>query len=244
MEKNRFVQTAEYHTHTFYSDGKGTMEQNVQMARKIGLKTIGISDHGYRHMGFGVKYKDYPKMKEEILRLREKYPDIEILLGVEANILDDSGEIDVDDFILQYVDYVMAGYHFGSAITKMRGLRNHICNYIKPLKNLEIEYNTRALVNAMRRNNLFILTHPGDKGRIDTLEVAKVAKETDTILEINTHHPNLSVEQLKLIKDMDLKFSVGADAHHPTHIGILDQAYQNILKSGISVDKIINLEER
>ena len=158
--------------------------------------------------------------------------------------MDDSGEIDVDDFILQYVDYVMAGYHFGSAITKMRGLRNHICNYIKPLKNLEIEYNTRALVNAMRRNNLFILTHPGDKGRIDTLEVAKVAKETDTILEINTHHPNLSVEQLKLIKDMDLKFSVGADAHHPTHIGILDQAYQNILKSGVSVDKIINLEER
>ena len=40
------------------------------------------------------------------------------------------------------------------------------------------------------------------------------------------------------------KFSVGADAHHPTHIGILDQAYQNILKSGVSVDKIINLEER
>ena len=46
---------AEYHTHTKYSDGKSTMEENVLFARKIGLRKIGISDHGYRHKGFGVK---------------------------------------------------------------------------------------------------------------------------------------------------------------------------------------------
>ncbi len=243
-EKNKWIQTAEYHTHTFYSDGKGTMEQNVCAARALGIKTIGISDHGYRHMGFGVKYKNYPKMKEEILKLREKYPDMEILLGVEANILDDTGLIDVDDYILQYVDYVLAGYHFGSSVTKFRGIRNHVCNFLKPLKKFEIEYNTRALINAMKRNDLFILTHPGDKGIIDTLAVAKAAQETNTVLEINAHHPNLSLEQLKMIKDMELKFSVGADAHYPEHVGQLQRAYDNIEQSGLSIDKIINLETR
>lgn len=243
-EKSKtWILTAEYHTHTFYSDGKSTMEDNVIAARNCGIKTIGISDHGYRHMGFGVSYRDYPKMKDEVLKLRDKYPDMEILLGVEANILDDTGLIDVDDYILRYVDYVMAGYHFGSSITKPRGLRNHVCNFIKPLKRFEVDYNTRALINAMKQNDLFILTHPGDKGDIDTKEVAKVAMETGTILEINTHHANLSAAQLSLIKDWDLKFSVGADAHRSEHIGNLEVALKNIREAGLSLDKVINLKE-
>lgn len=244
MEKNRWIQTAEYHTHTYYSDGKSTMEENVKRARELGLKTVGISDHGYRHMGFGVSYTEYPKMKDEILRLREKYPDITILLGVEANILDDTGLIDVDDYILQYVDYVMAGYHFGSSVTKPRGIRNHLFNFIKPFKRFEVDYNTKALINAMKQNDLFILTHPGDKGDIDTLEVAKAAKETGTILEINAHHCNLSREQLLLIKDMDLRYSVGADAHHFEHIGRVEKALGTIEGVGLDIDRIINLEER
>lgn len=243
LEKNRWIQTAEYHTHTYYSDGKSSMEENVKQAMRLGMKTIGISDHGYRHMGFGVSYKEYPKMKDEVLRLREKYPDITILLGVEANILDDTGLIDVDDHILQYVDYVMAGYHFGSSVTKLRGIRNHICNFIKPLKQFEVEYNTKALINAMKQNDLFILTHPGDKGDVDIVEVAKAAKRTGTILEINAHHCNLSKEQLLLIQGMDLRYSVGADAHHFSHIGSISNVLKTIEEVGLDVNSIINLEK-
>lgn len=53
---------ADYHTHTIFSNGKngkrkhaiGTIEENVQEAIKKGLKTIGISDHGYRHLLYGL----------------------------------------------------------------------------------------------------------------------------------------------------------------------------------------------
>ena len=67
---------ADYHTHTYYSDGKSTIEDNVKIAIARGLKTIGISDHGYKHYYFGVKYDNYAKIRAEIDALKEKYKNI------------------------------------------------------------------------------------------------------------------------------------------------------------------------
>lgn len=232
---------AEYHSHTKYSDGKATMAEMVEAAYQLGYETYGISDHGYRHGFFGVKYKDYPLMRDEIDRLQEKYPDMKLLLGVEANILDNRGNIDVDDYILNYVDYVMAGYHFGSKPPDLRGLVNHLYNYSKSFSYKEIEYNTAALIEAMRQNQLFILTHPGDKGPIDTLAVAKAAQETGTILEINAHHPNLSVKQLMEVKHLDITFSVGSDAHRPEHLAYISDAIDRAQIAGVDLSRITNV---
>lgn len=236
---------ADYHTHTIYSDGKGTMEENVRAALKRGLRTIGISDHGHQHMGFGMKYDRIQYMREEIDLLKEKYREesIEILLGVECNILDDEGSIDMDDRIRPYFDYIMAGYHFGSRPTHLlRGLRNHVNNYIRPLKHKEVDYNTRSLIESMRKNRLFVLTHPGDKGDIDIVEVAKVAVETNTLLEINARHQNLSVEQLQKIQGLKVRYIIGSDAHIPKNVGVFDRALERVDEAGIDISNIVNLK--
>lgn len=62
---------ADYHTHTIYSHGKGTIEDNVKVAIEKNIKTIGISDHGYKHIAYGVKYDSIAKMREEIDKLNE-----------------------------------------------------------------------------------------------------------------------------------------------------------------------------
>lgn len=229
------------HTHTIYSDGKSTIEENVQHAVKIGLKKLGISDHGYGHLGFGVKYEDYPKMRKEMEDLQAKYPQIKLSLGVECNILDDLGTIDIDDYILSFVDYVIAGYHFGSTPCRIRGVKNHICNFIVPLKNQEIQYNTNALVNAMANNKIDILAHPGDKGNIDIEKVAIMAEKTGTILEINQRHHNLTYEQLLITKNYDIRYILSSDAHKAQHIGVVDDAYQRAVRAGIDREKIVNL---
>ena len=101
---------ADYHTHTVYSHGKGTIEENVKVAISKGIKTLGISDHGYKNVAYGVKIDDFKRMREEIDMLNEKYNDqIKILLGVECNILDNNGNIDLNDKFDKYLDYVMAG---------------------------------------------------------------------------------------------------------------------------------------
>lgn len=233
---------AEYHCHTIYSDGKSTMEEMVAQGQKIGLSVIGISDHGYKHLGFGVKKKDYPKMRDEVNRLQEKYPDIKILLGVEANILDDKGNLDVDDYVRNYIDYALAGYHFGSTPQNLRGVLNHSRNYIKSLKAKEIDYNTNAIIETIKNNEILAITHPGDKGWVNIEEIAKVAENYKVALEINAHHEFLSKEQLEITKKYDLKYILGSDAHHKEHFKKAELSLKRSVDSGIDLTKIINLQ--
>lgn len=234
--------TADYHTHTKYSDGKSTIEENIKSAIKKNLRTVGITDHAYKHAGFGVKYEDYDRIREEIDILKEKYKDIEILMGTECNVLDDKGNIDLDEHILSLVDYVMAGYHYGSMIKNARGGINHLCNLIGPLKHTQLEYNTNALINAMKNNDIFILTHPGDKGYVDIEAIAEVAQKTDTILEINERHHNLTTGQLIKIRNYDIKYVISSDAHLAKNVGEVDEAMKRVVDSKLDVKRIINLQ--
>ncbi len=232
---------ADYHTHTVYSHGKGSIEDNVKEAISKGIKTIGISDHGYKHMNFGVKVKDISKMRDEIDKLKLKYDNIEILLGMECNILDENGNIDINDNIMPLLDYVMAGYHFGSMPTSIKGMINHCNNYVVKNKRAK-EYNTKAIINAMRKNDIFIITHPGDKGDVYIQEIAKVAKETNTRLEINSSHGFLSVSQLKEIKHIGNKFIIGSDAHKPENVGNFELAMKNIREADLDLSLVENIK--
>lgn len=232
---------ADYHTHTKYSHGKGTIEENVLEAISKGIKTIGISDHGYKHLSYGIKLNDIYKMREEIDKLNEKYSNIEILLGMECNILDCHGNIDIHDKIIENCDYIMAGYHFASTPTSLKSMLNHCNNYM--IKNEKSkEYNTNALINAMRNNDIFIITHPGDKGDVYIEEVAKIAKSTNTRLEINSSHGFLNSNQLMKIKNIGNRFVIGSDAHIPENVGNFDLAMKIIKEANVDISLIENIK--
>ena len=232
---------ADYHTHTKYSHGKGTIEENVLEAISKGIKIIGISDHGYKHLAYGIKLNDIYKMREEIDKLNEKYSNIEILLGMECNILDSYGNIDINDKIIENRDYIMAGYHFASTPTSLKSMLNHCNNYI--IKNeMAKDYNTNAIINAMKNNDIFIITHPGDKGDVYIEEIAKVAKNTDTRLEINSSHGFLNSNQLVKIKGIGNKFIIGSDAHVPHNVGNFDLAMKIIKEAGVDLSLIENIK--
>jgi putative hydrolase len=232
---------ADYHTHTKYSHGKGTIEENVLEAISKGIKTIGISDHGYKHLTYGIKLNDIYKMREEIDKLNEKYSNIKVLLGMECNILDNRGNIDINDKIIENCDYIMAGYHFASTPTSLKSMLNHCNNYM--IKNEKSkEYNTNALINAMKKNDIFIITHPGDKGEVYIEEVAKIAKTTDTRLEINSSHGFLNVNQLMKIKNIGNKFVIGSDAHIPENVGNFDLAMKIIKEANLDLSLIENIK--
>ncbi len=236
---------ADYHTHTDYSHGKGTIEENVKVAISKGIKTIGISDHGYRHLTYGIKLDDIFRMKEEIDVLNERYKEIDILLGMECNILDDKGNIDANDKIIEVCDYIMAGYHFGSFPTSIKVAFNHMMNFTSSKLSFQSEkvkqYNTRAVVNAMKNNDIFIITHPGDKGEVYIEEIAKAAKQYNTMLEINSSHGNLNQSQLEQIKHIENKFVIGSDAHTPQNVGNFELALQNIEKAKLNIELVQNI---
>ncbi len=240
---------ADYHTHSTYSgDGKGTIKDNVEAAKEKGLRAVAITDHGPRHIGYGVKKKDIKKIRKEIDELNRVNPDIEVKFGIEANIIGTDGKIDVDNEMKKELDILLAGFHFGSIPDKfIEGVKVQIYNILSPLlPSIERKsrvINTKSVIEAMYKNDIDILTHPGAKASIDTKEVARAAVQNDTALEINSSHGYLTVEYIKIAMKEGAKFVINSDAHTPKDVGNVSKGINRAIKAGLSIDRIINAEE-
>ncbi len=236
---------ADYHTHTRYSHGKGTIEQNVLAARRKGLKKIAITDHGPGHFLYGVRKEDFKKAQQEIAELNKKYDDIEIMLGVEANITGTDGRIDVDEEIISQLDILLVGFHFGALPASLAdGYHIHLKNLggkvIKKLREDARKVNTQALVKAMERYPIDIITHPGAKADIDTASLARAAAAKDVALEINAGHRFMTVEYVRIAKKWGAKFVLSSDAHRPEAVGQVIDAVKVALEAGLTEKDIIN----
>lgn len=250
---------ADYHTHTIYSSypkpsqkhAKGTIRENAESAISKGIKILGITEHGPSHYIYGVNRKMFPKMRKEVDELNKEFQDkgldFKLYLGVESNIIGLDGTIDIRDDDLKYLDYVIMGYHYGAMPKGVKDLFGlYIIQFLGKIglfKNKAKKIMTEAFVNAMEKNDLFMISHPGSKGPIDIVQVARCAEKNNVILEISTKHSELSVENLEKIKDMDIEFALNSDAHAPEGVGIVISGYEKAIKSGLDMKKVKNYIE-
>lgn len=243
---------ADYHTHTRYSHGKGSIEDNVKAALLCGLTEIGIADHGpashsVRRLGVN-KPETLLDIKAEIARLQRKYPNIHILTGVEANVISLDGTIDVPYKILQKLDKILVGLHLmiipkswhdGKCII----FDNMILYKLSKSQRDEIRYhNTQALINAVKRYPIDIITHPGYRLDIDTIELARACAKADTALEINVSHGYLTEEFVKAAASEGVKFVISSDAHRPEDVGRLQMGIDLVKRVGVPTAQVLNLQ--
>lgn len=196
------------HTHTIASGhAYSTLDENINAALDQGIEVLGVSDHastmpGGPHPFYFLNMKVIP----------DNIKGVRILKGIEANIMDFNGQIDVPPYILEKLDYAIASLHPPVLIPG------------------EITQNTNAIIEAMSINKVKIIGHPDD-GRypIDYGKVVIAAKETKTLLEINNAslnpegsrentHEN-ALEILKLCKLHQVPVILGSDAHIAYDIG-------------------------
>ena len=96
------------HTHTTFSDGAHSPEENVKSALEKNMISIGFSDHSYTYedSSYCMKKSSYPEYLKQIRELKEKYKDsIKIFSGLELDYY--SGTDHISDF-----DYVIASVHY------------------------------------------------------------------------------------------------------------------------------------
>lgn len=239
---------ADYHTHTVYSHGKGTIRENVEEAVRKGLREIVISDHGPGHFTYGVKMKNIKKMREEICKLRKEYNNIEIKLGVEANLISCDGDIDIKKEDMKLFDKLLVGYHNGAVPASFSDLyrlfiRNWLSKIIPPLRESNRRIITNAMINAINKYNIDIITHPGAKADIDTKELARAAAKKGTLLEINASHGFMTVEYVRIAMKEGAMFAIDSDAHRPENVGNFEKGIQVALAAGLTVDRIANAEK-
>lgn len=241
----------DYHTHTTYSHGTGSIEDNVKVAIEKGLKEIAICDHGPGHYLYGVKKKNIPLMKEEILRLNDKYSGdgINILLGVEANLIGFDGMIDMDDKLIEYTDILLLGYHYGIVPSSMVDcvgfyIKNPLAKHLGIGKEKCMELNTLAFVKAINKYPIDFITHPGAKVKLDIKELARQAAKVGTALEINAKHGELSVESIKIAMEEEVEFIVNSDAHRPEDVGNISKSMERIKRAEVPLSRIKNIREK
>jgi putative hydrolase len=236
---------ADYHTHTIYSHGKGTIRENVEVAIKKGLKEIAITDHGPGHATYGVKKGTLRRMREEIDELNKEFKEIKILLGVEANLISCDGNIDVSTEDIEMVDKLLVGFHNGAIPYSLRDahklyFRNYISGTLKFMRKRCIACNTDAMIRAIEKYNIDIITHPGAKIDIDIKRLAAAAGKKGTVLEINSSHGNLTIEYAKIAMMEDVKFVINSDAHIPPNVGNFEMGIKIAEDAGIPLYRIVN----
>lgn len=239
---------ADYHTHTRYSHGTGSVMDNVEAAHQCGLKIVGIADHGPANWwNVGIRdLSEFDRIIEDVERARDRYPEMTILAGTEANIISYDGELDVPEDIQNRLDQILVGFHT-MIIPKswddgLRFVRLSVAaRFGQERFNRAMMEHTKALVNAVRRYHVDIVTHPGLKVAVDSRELGAICAERGTMLEINARHGIASIGFIERAAATDVKFVLSSDAHRPADVGRLAPAVEAGVRVGLSPERIANI---
>ena len=153
------------HTHSVASGhvSKSTIADLAKKAASLGFSMLGITDHGPATMCSG-----HASYFRSLTYAPKKRCGIDILYGVELNILDDKGTVDLDDAILSNLDYAIISMHLPNR------------------KPGTVEENTFAYVNAMAHPKVKIIGHCEDtRYPVDYEALVIAAKHYGIALEIN-----------------------------------------------------------
>lgn len=238
---------ADYHTHTKHSrhnHGKSLIEDNVRVAYERGLREIAITDHGFNQKLFGVRRMDIPKVKEEIADAKERYP-MDVLLGVEANLISSQGDIDITPEDMNNLDILLCGFHRFVKSTSRREqmkfvFKNILCELFHHTSRKQKEKNTNAYISAMRKYPIDIITHLNHACKVDVEKVARVAKETNTLIELNGKRLGMTDKEILKCYEVGCKFVINSDAHKCSRVGECHLGLQALLRLRIPDSAVVN----
>lgn len=233
----------DYHTHTTYTHGKSTIEENVKQAENLGLKEIAITEHSYKGHNH-IRQGDLEKMRDDINSIKDKYR-VKILLGIEANLISPNGDIDISDEELRGLDIVVLGFHRFTKVGVKNFFKFVLPNLLnkKPSKK-QIERNTEAYIHAMDKHRVNILAHPGYAGcEVDYVRLAEECAKRGIYIELNGKRINFSEEQFIAMAKTGVNFIIDSDAHRWQNIGKNHRAFNMIEKCKIPHEQIVNLDK-
>lgn len=218
------------HTHTIASGhaSTATITDMAKAAAAGNLALLGISDHGPATFGGGK-----PSYFRSLSHAPEERFGVQMLYGAEANILDNSGKLDLDDSILKGLDYVIASMHH-------------------PIRKPgTIDENTAAYINAMKNPYVTIIGHCDDvRYPVNPLAIMRAAMEHQVLLEINnsslrpdgyrgdTRFNALMI--LNLCVYFHYPVLLSSDSHGISHVGDCSYAQELAKRAGVPDELILN----
>ncbi len=219
------------HIHSSYSDGKGSLVENILTAQKVGLERICLVDHVRRDTEWLSAFVSH------IENLRSLFP-ISIFSGAETKLLNTNGLLDVPpDF--EVVDYLyVADHQFPSCDgpVKPTEIRKQINSGLLK-KSSAIEMLVESYINALNKYDRVVIAHPFSilpkigltEKDIPKSLLAKMAKEvcaSNAQIEIDERWRCPTLETVKTFMLSGCTIIYSTDSHKCSTIGVYDYGLQ------------------
>jgi DNA polymerase (family 10) len=190
------------HMHSTYSDGRDGLALMVQTCATLGYEYIAITDHSERAgASRTLSTAALVRQRGDIDRLRERFPALTILHGVEVDIMPD-GRLDFSDDVLETLDIVLASLHDRASHDPARLTRRCLAAIEHPLVNV-ITHPANRLVGR----------YPGHQ--LDFAAVYAAAAANGTALEIDgaPSHLDLDGEHARQAIAAGVTVTIDSDCH-------------------------------
>lgn len=217
------------HMHTTASDGAATIEEMAMAAKARGLKYIAITDHSKRvSMANGLDAARLRKHWDDIREVRSRVKGIEILCGIECDILEDA-TMDLPDDVLAEADWVIAVLHYG-----LKQPREQIM---------------KRLMTAVTNPHVDIIGHCTGRmiGRregadVNFSELLKAAADHNVMMEINAHPSRLDLDDIHAAaaKDLGIPIVISTDSHSVNGFEVLEFGVDQARRAGLTKADVAN----
>lgn len=220
---------ADLHMHTTRTDGRDSIDAMVEGAIARGYEYMAITEHSKAiAMAFGFDGARVRQSVGEIAAARKKYPGIQILHGLEVDILAE-GDLDLDDESLALLDWVIVSIHsrFDQAP----------------------EVATARALKAVSHPAVHVFGHPtgrliGSRGPapFDVERVVEAAAARGVGMEVNSAPDRLDLSDVhaRLARTKGCRFVVDTDAHSVGQLDLMKWGIFQARRAGLTRDDVWN----
>lgn len=220
---------ADTHTHTIASTHAfSTAQEMIKAASEKELYAIALTDHGYNMPGA-------PKKGEWFFDCLGAIPaymyGVRVLKGVEANVSDFLGGLDIPETTLKNLEWVVASMH----TLTIEGEST-------------IESCTNAWLSIAENPYVNVIGHSGTPYfKYDYEKVIPVFGKNGKLVEINNNtfknrksSSENCIEIAKICKRTNTRIIVNSDAHFSTDVGAMDDALKMLKEIDFPESLIVN----
>lgn len=217
------------HMHTTASDGMASIREMAEAAKKRGLKYIAITDHSKRvTMANGLDAVRLRKHWEEIDKVNDQIKGIEVLKGIECDILEDA-TMDLPDDVLKEADWVVAVLHYG-----LKQPREQI---------------TKRLLTAIKCPHVSVIGHPSGRlllkragADVNYKEIFQAASDYGVMMEINAHPARLDLDDIhaQAAKEQGIMIVINTDAHTTDGLDMMQYGIFQARRAGLEKKDVAN----
>jgi len=218
------------HMHTTETDGKASLEEMVEAAKKRGLKYIAITDHSKRvTMARGLDSQRLRKQWKEIDKLnKELGKSFTVLKGIECDILEKGG-MDLPDDVLAEADWVLASVHYGQQQSQ--------------------DQITERILGAVENPHVSAIAHPTgrlinrrDAYEVDLEQVFKAVKKHSKLLELNANPMRLDLNDIycAAAKRHGIPIVINTDAHSTSGLDVMRYGILQARRAGLTKKDVAN----